>query len=364
MKQSISSAEVQLRIYTSNPEEFWVLEVSLGGRIDPGDYRIRLDPSMRLFHSKEDHIGRSDVVIADMQAEPSQWITVSELPQNVHRSSRDSTHEHHVRRALFGFVRDIPNHIVLWVVTNDGLSRKFEGINIGTPESLRHKLVEFMAAPEDRFLFSHQTVAPSMPYEVMADLLPILVGRPAATVWGTTWPGELLFWYTKPGVDFLARQIVALETGHGIPRRIAFAPQDLGVEARLASSYLAELEVQYKLGVDVRIVEPGVLWGNAGGTNRGLLCLGEEIGITYSNIVGSKSSEATALLGTAAQEIRDAYDPTQLSGVDLAVYLAGHPRTPELDSYVNERLKTIRRRVRQLRRRPTIMTVIKEQSNN
>jgi hypothetical protein len=262
----------------------------------------------------------------------------------------------HVIRVPFRFLGTIlPRRIAIEVtgrsVGSPPARTSYEGVYLGSASSVAGNLVDFLKDSRNRFFFGRQGVAPQVLYESLSKVIPAAQRLSGAIVWGTTWPHELDFWNSPSGVDFLAFQIVDLAAGRGIPRRIAICPFALEVEQVMAQRFIAELEVQYSLGVDVRILEPARMVDDLDGVAEALLCLGDRLGVLYSGILapGGKGTTAQLLFGDEIETARALYDASQLSGRPFAEYLLSYPRPQTLNSYVRRRIRIVRARVDELR---------------
>jgi hypothetical protein len=223
----------------------------------------------------------------------------------------------------------------------------FEGIYLGNEAAVRRRLVDFLVDPTDRFFFGSPNNEVIIPHTVLSNALPAIVRSPQSIVWGTTWPHELPFWESADGIDFLAQQIVDLMAGRGMPRRIALSPDDLNVDRAIRDRFLAELEVQAKLGVDVRVLEVTYLHAELGNAGEALLSLSDNIGVLYTSVANS-TSMTKVIVGPEASSLRDIYHPIQLEGVTLSAYLDRYPRPASLDGYVAQRLVTLRARISEM----------------
>lgn len=261
-------------------------------------------------------------------------------------------------RVPFRFVSAIlPRRIVIEVSSRGiggSLGRAtYEGVYLGSASSIAGNLVDFLKDPRNRFFFGRQGTTPRVVYDALSTVIPAAQRLPGSIVWGTTWPHELDFWNSPPGIDFLARQNIDLVDGRGTPRRIAICPFSLEVKPELAYRFLAELEVQRRLGVDIRVLEPTRMTDDLDGTADALLCLGDRFGVMYSGILAPQGQGTTAqlLFGDDVDNARKLYNASQLGGRPFAEYLSSYPRPRSLDAYVTNRLDTVRARIQDLRRR-------------
>lgn len=219
----------------------------------------------------------------------------------------------------------------------------FTGLYLGTTRSLRANLVDFLTTPGQRFLFAIHGSHVRLPYSAFSTVLPEVQYLPDSVVWGTTWPQEVAFWNSDSGLDFLAHQLRSYLADDAKPRRIAISPSAQEIPTALAEWYMAELEVQHRLGVDIRIVEPEHLVDELGTSTEALLCLGGSLAISYSQIDGPDmtTTRATLRLGDDVSALRDAYDAIQREGTDWADYQRKYQVSPQRSRYVAARLGAV-----------------------
>jgi len=360
-----------IRLYESVVPHEWKLEllVSYAKAWSDTQLTVQLDDSMRatppaaeLDQVQSTKLGASLIPVTSLSTEvskerarklyhvsPNQSLVTMRLP----RTDVDHTVRIEVE---FRFIKlRPPDKIFLSVDLRNTLGRMlkfvFEGLYLGIRGSVRHSLVDFMISPADRFLFSEREDALILPHDWVSDVAPIMQRRQTSIVWGTTWHDEMPFWNSAEGVDFLAYQVIDLELGGGASRRIAISPYGLGAEVSTANNFLAEMEAQALLGVDVHVLEPDHLFEELSNLGQGLLCLGENMAAFYSNIIQDANSPTSAkvLFGDEAREAKSIYDPVQNTGVPLKDFLNANPLPPQYGQYVRARVRLVRARVAEIR---------------
>jgi hypothetical protein len=257
----------------------------------------------------------------------------------------------------------LPRRVTLHLdVSTFGITRHrhtLVGLHLGSSAGIQANLLDFVATRGDWFYFPGGADLPSVMYETLSPLVAPLQDLPDTTVWGTMWPHELPFWRSFEGIDFLAQQVLGLERDERRARRIAIDPLTDGSSSSSSSSsstlamdFLAELEVHFRCGVDIRVLESAALAAELGNAGDALLCLGGTLGVYYREIwAGTKESRAALMLDSAGiATMREQYDTMQRSGVPWRAYVGRRilwTSIPRRD-YIEARVSAVRARAKQL----------------
>lgn len=186
----------------------------------------------------------------------------------------------------------IPNSVDLAIQAQNQLGETFyatsmQGHYTGNANDYRYALLELIrAGRSSHFYFPTQRPVFTMPALAFTKIAPILQKYENTTMFSVTWPSEVDFWTMEAGTNYLVSQVEKIFRTKGLdhPRRMGICPFGMGHTYVYSYMYLREMEIQSKLGIEIRMFMLERMSNILGSDKSGLTAFGDSVGFVFENI--------------------------------------------------------------------------------